>query len=51
MVRRRPVTAEDIAASLGSHPDEIRTTLASLVSATKIRPSSFKDKIYFSKAG
>jgi wyosine [tRNA(Phe)-imidazoG37] synthetase (radical SAM superfamily) len=51
MVRRRPVTAEDIAASLGSHHDEIRKTLASFISAKKIRRSSFKGKIYFSKGG
>ena len=49
MVRRRPVTEEDIAASLGSPLDEIRKTLASLVSAKKIRRSSFKGKIYFRK--
>jgi hypothetical protein len=49
MVRRRPVTTEDIAASLGSHLDEIRKTLASLVSAKKIRRSSFKGKIYFNR--
>lgn len=51
MVRRRPVTAEDISASLGNHHDEVRKTLASLVSAKKIRRSSFNGKIYFLKVG
>jgi wyosine [tRNA(Phe)-imidazoG37] synthetase (radical SAM superfamily) len=49
MVRRRPVTAEDIAASLGNHHDEVRKALASLVSAKMIRRSSFKGKTFFLK--
>lgn len=49
IVRRRPVTAEDIAASLGAHHDEVRKALASLVSAKKISRAGFKGKTFFSK--
>jgi wyosine [tRNA(Phe)-imidazoG37] synthetase (radical SAM superfamily) len=50
MVRRRPVTAEDITASLGNHHDVVRKALASLVSAKKIRRISFKGKPFFGKS-
>jgi len=43
------VTAEDIAASSGRHHDEVRKALASLVSAKRIRRTSFKGKTFFSK--
>ena len=49
MVGRRPVTARDIAASSGKHHDEVCKALASLVSAKKIRRTSFKGKTFFSK--
>ncbi len=51
MVRRRPVTAEDIAASLGSHHEEIRKRSASLVSAKRIRRASFKGKLILASKG
>lgn len=49
MVRRRPVTAEDIAASLGRDRASVRKALESLESAKKIRRASFKGKTFFSK--
>jgi wyosine [tRNA(Phe)-imidazoG37] synthetase (radical SAM superfamily) len=49
MVRRRPVTAEDIAASLGRDRASVRKALESLESAKKISRASFKGKTFFSK--
>ena len=49
MVRRRPVTAEDIAAFLGRDRAPVRKALASLVSAKKIRRALFKGKTFFRK--
>jgi wyosine [tRNA(Phe)-imidazoG37] synthetase (radical SAM superfamily) len=51
MVRRRPVTAEDIAAFLGRDRAQVRKVLASLVSAKKIRRALFKGKTFFSRSG
>lgn len=49
MVRRRPVTAEDIAASLGRDRASVFKVLASLVSAKKVRRALFKGKTFFIK--
>ena len=47
MVRRRPVTAADIAASLGREPARIAEVLASLVAAGRLRGVPHGGKTYF----
>jgi wyosine [tRNA(Phe)-imidazoG37] synthetase (radical SAM superfamily) len=47
MVRRRPVTASDIAASLGRDPAQIAEALARLVSARRIMSVRHAGKIYY----
>ena len=47
MVRRRPVTAADIAASLGREPARIAEVLASLVAAGRLRSVPHGGKTYF----
>jgi wyosine [tRNA(Phe)-imidazoG37] synthetase (radical SAM superfamily) len=47
MVRRRPVTAADIAASLGRKPARIAEALASLVAAGRLRSVRHGGKTYF----
>jgi hypothetical protein len=47
VVRRRPVTASDIAASLGRDPAQIAEALASLISARRIMSVRHAGKIYY----
>jgi len=47
MVRRRPVTAKEIAASLGKQEAVIRRSLSSLLRWRRIRQSKHKGRIYF----
>jgi hypothetical protein len=47
MVRRRPVTAFDIGASLGREPARIAEVLASLVAAGRLRSVPHGGKTYF----
>jgi wyosine [tRNA(Phe)-imidazoG37] synthetase (radical SAM superfamily) len=47
MVRRRPVTAQDISASLGSGPARIAAALAALVSAGKVKRVRFGGRTYY----
>ena len=47
MVRRRPVTVADIAATLGRHPDEIRKTLDVLIDGGRVRPVRRSHRIYY----
>jgi wyosine [tRNA(Phe)-imidazoG37] synthetase (radical SAM superfamily) len=47
MARRRPVTAPDVAASMGRDPAQIAEALASLVSAGRIKRVKHGGKIYF----
>jgi wyosine [tRNA(Phe)-imidazoG37] synthetase (radical SAM superfamily) len=50
IVRRRPVTAEDISASLGRHRDEVLKALGRLLETGKIRPVSHGRKIFYEPA-
>ena len=50
MVRRRPVTLEDISLSLGAHRDEILKTLDSLLDGRKIRSRRHGRKIFYKAA-
>jgi len=50
MVRRRPVTAEDIASSLGRDRDEVLKSLAALLEAGKLRRIVHRRKTYFEPA-
>ncbi|MDW7759596.1 MAG: radical SAM protein [Acidobacteriota bacterium] len=50
MVRRRPVTIADIAATLGRHPDEIRKTIDVLISEGRVRPVRRSRRIYYTPA-
>jgi wyosine [tRNA(Phe)-imidazoG37] synthetase (radical SAM superfamily) len=47
-LRRRPQTAEDLAAALGRHRDEILKTLAGLSARGRIRERRHGGRIYFS---
>jgi wyosine [tRNA(Phe)-imidazoG37] synthetase (radical SAM superfamily) len=47
MVRRRPVTIADIAATLGRHPDEIRKTIDALIAEDRIRPIRRSRRLYY----
>jgi wyosine [tRNA(Phe)-imidazoG37] synthetase (radical SAM superfamily) len=50
MVRRRPVTLEDISLSLGTHRDEILKVLAALIDQKKIRSRRHGRKIFYRAA-
>lgn len=50
MVRRRPVTVADIAATLGRHPDEVRKTIDVLIAEGHVRPVRRSRRIYFAPA-
>jgi wyosine [tRNA(Phe)-imidazoG37] synthetase (radical SAM superfamily) len=50
MVRRRPVTAEDISASLGRHRDEVLKALGRLLEAGRIRAVSHGRKVFYEPA-
>ena len=50
MVRRRPVTAEDVASSLGRDRDEVLKSLAALLEAGKLRRVVHRRKTYFEPA-
>lgn len=47
MVRRRPVTAADIASTLGRHPDEIRKTIDVLTAEGRVRPVRRSRRVYY----
>ncbi len=47
MVRRRPVTADDISAALGRHRDEVLKALSRLVEAGKVRPVGHGRKTFY----
>ncbi len=47
VVRRRPVTAKDIAASLGREPDRVAKALATLLSAGRVRSVRHGGKAYY----
>jgi wyosine [tRNA(Phe)-imidazoG37] synthetase (radical SAM superfamily) len=50
MIRRRPVTAEDIAAGLGAHPAEVVKALGLLLESRRIRRTDRGGKSYFEAA-
>lgn len=50
MVRRRPVTSEDIAASLAAHRDEVLKTVAHLLAAGRIRGVRHGRKTFYEPA-
>jgi wyosine [tRNA(Phe)-imidazoG37] synthetase (radical SAM superfamily) len=50
VVRRRPVTAEDIAAALGLHRDEVLKAAGRLLESGKIRPVRHGGKIFYEPA-
>jgi wyosine [tRNA(Phe)-imidazoG37] synthetase (radical SAM superfamily) len=50
MVRRRPVTVDDIAASLGRHRDEVLKAAGRLLESGKIRPVRHGRKVFYEPA-
>jgi wyosine [tRNA(Phe)-imidazoG37] synthetase (radical SAM superfamily) len=50
MVRRRPVTAEDLAASLGRHRDEVLKAAGHLLESGEIKPVRHGRKIFYEPA-
>lgn len=49
MAGRRPVTAEDIAVSLGKHTDEVLKILGRLLDRKEIRPVRHKNRVYYKR--
>jgi wyosine [tRNA(Phe)-imidazoG37] synthetase (radical SAM superfamily) len=47
LIRRRPATVNDMAASLGVHPDEIRKHLDLLLERGKVRALDHKGQIFY----
>ena len=47
MIRRRPVTAEDIAAGLGAHPNEVAKAVGHLLESGAIRRTDRGGLVYF----
>jgi wyosine [tRNA(Phe)-imidazoG37] synthetase (radical SAM superfamily) len=50
MIRRRPVTAEDIAAGLGAHPNEVAKAVGHLLESGAVVRSDTGGKTYFKAA-
>lgn len=50
MIRRRPVTAEDIATGLGAHPAEVAKALGHLLDARRIVRTERSGRIYYEGA-
>jgi predicted transcriptional regulator len=49
-VGRRPVTVEDISASLGRHRDEVLKALAALLREGEVRASPHGGRTYYARA-